>query len=205
MNYGELKQAVIDDTHRPDLSSHVARFITEAEGLIRRDLTAYLLSTTLSDSDRVSNGVYNLPVRTLLIRSIHLQGRQGDALQRVIPAAIRRLDTTADVLQYAEYGDGRIEFRGVPSTTQIFDISYYGSPAPLVNDSDTNELLTDHESLYIAGAKFWLYVHTQDRELASDENDIFNGILETLNEQIARKIGGANIAPTYNFSGGSSY
>lgn len=205
MNYSELQTAIIEDTHRPDLEELVPRFIRECEGMIRRDLTAYLLSTTITDTDRISEGLFNLPMRALVIRSIHLQGRQGDALQRVIPAAIRRLDSTADVLQYAEYGDGRIEFRGNPSASQIFDISYYGTPAPLIDDSDTNELLTDHESLYIAGAKFFLYVHTQDRELASDEIDIFNGVLDTLNEQIARKIGGANIAPTYNFAGGSSY
>ena len=44
MNYGELKTAILDDTHRADLSSHVARFVRQCEGLIRRDLTAYLLS-----------------------------------------------------------------------------------------------------------------------------------------------------------------
>ncbi len=205
MNYSELQQAIIEDTHRPDLASLVPRFITEAEGLIRRDLTAYLLSTTITNADRISEGIYQLPVRTLIIRSIHLQGRQGDSLDRVGVGNIRRLDKTADPIQYAEYGDGRIEFRGNPSDSHVFDLSYYGTPAPLANPTDTNELLTDHESLYIAGAKFWLYVHTQDRELASDENSIFNGVIDTLNEQIARKIGGSRIAPTYNMAGGSSY
>ena len=167
MNYGQLKQAILDDTHRPDLSTHVARFIRQCEGLIRRDLTGYLLSTTLTDSDRVSDGLYTLPARLLQVRHISLQGRQGDALQRVAPAAIRRLDTTADVMQYCQNGDGSIEFRGVPGSTDVFDILYHGTPAPFASDSDENELLTDHETLYMAGSKFFLYVHTQDRELAT--------------------------------------
>ena len=205
MNYGQLKTAIMDDTHRADLSAFVPRFVRECEGLIRRQLTAYLLNTTLTDSDRVSDGLYNLPVRSLVIRHIIPQGRQGDALQQVAPGAIRRLDSTADVLQFCQYGTNRIEFRGVPGTSEIFDILYYGTPAPFSSDSDENDLLTDHESLYLAGGKFFLYLHTQDRELAQDNLQIFNSIVDTLNEQVARQIGGANVTPSYNFAGGSAY
>jgi len=205
MNYGELKQAILDDTHRADLSSHVGRFVRQCEGRIRRDLSGYLVSTTLTDADRVADGLYNLPARLLEVRHISLQGRQGDALQRVAPGQIRRLDTTTDVVQYAQNGDSTIEFRGVPGTAEVFDILYYGTPAPFSADGDENELLTDHETLYMAGGKFFLYLHTQDRELASDELTIFTGIIDDLNEQTARKIGGANVAPSYNFAGGSSY
>lgn len=205
MNYGELKQAVLDDTHRADLSGHVERFVRQCEGMIRRDLSAYLVSATLTDSDRVSGGVFTLPARVIDIRHISLVGRQGDGLQRVSPGQIRRLDSTADVLQYCQNGDGSIEFRGVPGAADEFDVLYFGTPTPFASDTDTNELLTDHESLYMAGSKFFLYLHTQDRELAQDELQIFNGIVTDLNEQVARKIGGASIAPSYNFAGGSSY
>lgn len=205
MNYGDLKQAILDDAHRADLSTHIARFVRQGEGMLRRQLTGYELSTTITDSDRVSEGLFSLPARTIIIRSIHLQGRQGDALTRVSPAAIRRLDSTADVLQYCQYGGSQIEFRGVPGTSQVFDIRYLGTPAPFTSDTDENDLLTDHESLYMAAGKFYLYLHTQDRELANDELQIFNSIIETLNEQAARKISGATVAPVYNFAGGSSY
>ncbi len=205
MNYGELKQAILDDSHRPDLTTHVARFVRMTEGLIRRDLRGYLVSATLTDSDRSSGGVYNIPGRLLEVRNIHLQGRQGDSLQRVIPAAIRRLDETADVIQYAQNGDGTIEFRGIPSATDVFDILYYGTPAPFSLDTDENELLTDHEGLYVAGGLFYLYKHTQDRELAADQLDVFVSIIDTLNQQIARKIGGSTNAPIYNMSSRSAY
>lgn len=207
MNYGDLKTAILADTHRPDLSAHVERFVRQCEGLIRRDLKAYLLHETITDSDRVyaGGGLYNIPARCLEIRQVTLQGRQGDALQRVAPGVIERLDTTAPVVQYVELGNNTIDFQGVPGSNDIFDILYYGTPAPFASDSDENDLLTDHETLYMAGSKFYLYLHTQDRELASDELDIYNGVIDTLNEQIARKIGGANVAPSYNFAGGSSY
>ena len=205
MNYGELKQAILDDTHRGDLVAHVERFVRQCEGMIRRDLVAHLLRTTLTDADRVTGGYYALPSRVVQIRHLSLQGRQGDGLQRVSPGQIRRLDSSAPVVQYAQDSAGSIEFRGVPSTDDVFDILYYGTPTPFVSDTDENSLLNNHESLYMAGSKFYLYLHTQDRELANDELDIFNGVINTLNEQVARKIGGASIAPSYNFSGGSSY
>ena len=160
---------------------------------------------TMTDTDRVSEGLFNVPGRLLEVRDLKLQGRQGDSLVRVSPGQIRRLDLTADVVQYAQNGDGTIEFRGNPAATDVFEILYYGTPAPFADDADENTLLTDHESLYMAGGKFWLYNHTQDRELMGDELEAFNGIVGDLNEQMARRIGGAVIAPTYNFAGGSSY
>jgi len=205
MNYGELQTAIMDDTHRADLAAHVPRFIRQCEGMIRRDLTAYLINTTLSDTDRVVTGTYNVPGRLLQVRDIKLQGRQGDGIVRVAPGQIRRLDTTADVLQYAQNGDSTIEFRGTPGAADVFDLLYFGTPAPFVLDADENDLLTDHESLYMAGSKVFLYMHTQDKELAADEANLFDSIVNDLNEQVSRQIGGAVVAPSYNFSGGSAY
>ncbi len=205
--YADLQSAIIADTHRADQAANIPRFIRLGEGLIRRDLRAYELTATLTNSDRVTagEGLYNLPGRVVDIRAIHLVGRQGDGIQRVMPGQIRRLATTADVVQYAQHGDGTIEFRGVPSDSQSFEVRYFGTPAPLSDTETTNTLLTDHEGLYQAAAQFYLYSHTQDRELAQDQADIFDSIIERLNEQMARKIGGGAIAPIYNFSSRSAY
>lgn len=205
MNYGELKQAILDDTHRPDLSTHVARFIRQCEGMIRRDLRGYILSTTLTVADQASGAVYNLPARLSEIRDIKLQGRQGDSLDRVAPAAIRRLDTSADVLQYAQLGNSTIEFRGTPGASDVFDLLYMGTPEPFSSDTDENDLLTDHETLYMAGSKVFLYEHTQDLELMGTNASLFDSLIDNLNEHISRKIGGAKVTPVYNFAGGSSY
>src|SRR5690554_1901669 len=114
MNYGELKAAVLSDSHRPDLSGEVARFIREAEGMIRRELRAFPVTATLTDSDRVSGGVYNLPTGLLELRAIYANA-QGDALEQVSLSAIKRLSTSADPFQYAVRGN-TIEIRGTPAT-----------------------------------------------------------------------------------------
>lgn len=205
MNYGELKQAVIDDAHRQDLLSIVFRFIRQCEGMIRRDLIGMPLRSSISEINKTASGRYSLPAGFLQMRSLTLFDRQGDALQQVAPAQIKRLSSSSPTHQFCIYGNNAIELRGYPGVLDIFEMTYYGTPAALVSNSDENDLLTNHETLYMAGSKFFLYLHTQDRELAADELDIFNSVVTKLNDQISRKIGGASIAPSYNFSGGSSY
>ena len=204
MSYTELQTAIGEDTHRNDLATLFPRFIRLGEGLIRRDLKAYELLSTLTDSDRVSGPLFTLPGTVIDVRTVHLVGRQGDSLQKVSPAAIRRLSESADVVQYAQHGNGTIEFRGNPSATQSFEVRYFGLPDPLATTAD-NTLLQDHEGLYQAAAQYYLYLHTQDRELAQDQADTFDSIMERLNEMMARKIGGMSVAPVYNMSHRSSY
>jgi hypothetical protein len=206
MNYAELQQAVIEDTHRPDLASLVPRFIREGEGMIRREMTAFMLTTTIEEAARQANSAqYSLPTGILYIRRLALQGQTGPGITRISLDSITSYAVSNRVAVYAEPGDGLIEFRGVPATGAIFDLNYFGMPAPLVADEDTNALLEENETLYKAGAMFYLYQNTQDRELATDAIDVFNSIIETLNDEAARKIGGAQITASYQFGNGGSY
>lgn len=204
MNYAELQTALIADTHRDDLAAEIPRFIRLGEGLIRRDLKAYELTAVLTDSDRVTDGVFTLPGTVADVRTIHTVDRQGDGLHRVSADSIRRLSVSADVVQYCQHGNDTVEFRGVPSTTESFDVRYFGIPDPLATTT-SNNLLTDHEGLYMAASMYHLYLHTQDRELAQDQANTFDAIMERINEYMSRKIGGAAVAPAYNFASRSSY
>lgn len=206
MNYGELKTAVLDDGHRADLTAHVARFIREAEGMIRRELRAYPLSGTLTDANRSgpTSGVYTLPSGLLELRAVYRQNDDGDALEQVALSVIHRRSAAARPLQYAVRGS-TIEVRGIPGTGAVLEIEYLGQPAALVNDADTNALLTDHETIYKEGALFYLHKHCENVELAQGALDTFTDAVEKLNQQIGRKLGGASIAGAYNFGCGGAY
>ncbi len=208
-NYGELKQAVLDDTHRQDLSIRVDRFIQQGEGMIRRTLTAYPFTESLTDTNRVDpdGAVYQLSAEANIIRSVDYVTNRPTSLSlaKVTPQALRTTSTQIEPTVYAQYTKNLIEFRGLPETGAQFDVLYFGIPAALLQDSDTNELLADHPMLYLAGAKFNAYVWLQDRELAADELEIFNGVVDTLNEQTDRQLSGEQVADTYNFGGGSTY
>ena len=207
VNYSELQQAVIEDTHRPDLAGLVPRFIRESEGMIRREMTAYLLTTTLSESDRnLANGSqYSLPDGAQVIRRLSLQGQVGSDITRIALGSITNYPVTNRVAVYVEPGDGTIEFRGTPTENAVFDLNYFGMPARLADPGDTNALLDENETLYKAGAMFYLYQNTQDRELATDSIHVFTSIIETLNDEIARKIGGAKITASYQFGNRGGY
>lgn len=207
MNYGELQTAIIEDSHRADLSALVPRFVSECEGMIRRELNAYLLTAQLTDLDRVVGmpQIYTLPDGVLVIRTVALNGVQKREMQRVALGSLNKYALTGDADIYGEAGNGTIEFRGSPAEGAVIDLTYYGMPAPLVDDTDTNTLLDENETLYKSGALFFLYQNTQDLQLAQTQLDVFTNVMGTLNEQIARIIGGAAITASYNFSGGSSY
>lgn len=201
MDYATLKETVLAFGHRPDLTDEVPRFIALAEEMIRRDLRANVYTTTLDDDDRVEEGSakYNLPSTLLEIRSLVHQDDDGIVLEPIGLHQIKDLPDTADPQSYAVIGDGTVEIRGTPSEEAEFELTYFGHPEALAADEDTNDLLTDHSTLYIEGALFHLYKFTQDLELAQGALDTFTASLEKLNEAAGRKLGGASVRPVYWF------
>jgi hypothetical protein len=202
MNFGELKTRVLDYADRPDLSDQVAGFVSLAEGLIRRDLQASAQSTALDDTDRTgtSTGVYTLPTTVDVVRSLVGYDDNGEdfELQQVGLAELRDLRVTNPPRYWAPNGD-TIEIRGTPGALSGFVLYYLGHPAPLSADGDTNDLLANHEALYVYGSLFHLYQYTQDTELAQGALDTFSNALDKLNESAGRKLGGARVRNAYHF------
>lgn len=206
-NYGALKEAVLSETHRPDLAPEVKGFIRRAEGMIARKLRAVemIVQTTLSEAQRVDAGVYTLPDDFLEARAVWVPtfgGRSRWVEQRSL-AEIRAMPPTRLVQWYALIGNNRIEFRGTPSQTEIV-LDYFARLAPLVNDEDTNLLLTKHEEIYLASACFYACRHTQDLELAQGYLDSFNDACESLNEQAGRHLGSPTERAIYTFGSSDS-
>lgn len=205
MNYGELRSAVLDEAHRPDLTLKAAEFVKRAEDMIARRLRAaeMIAHADIGDADRLDETVFALPSDFLEARALWAPGVAGRKtwLEQRSLADIKRMPLAWSVQWYAVSGD-RIEFRGNPSETAVIELEYFARPAPLVDDADENILLTQHEELYLAGACFYLYRYTQDLELAQAHLDSFNDAVETLNEQAGRHLGSPTVAPVYTFGPG---
>ncbi|HVJ30910.1 MAG TPA: hypothetical protein VNA66_11430 [Gammaproteobacteria bacterium] len=203
MNFGQLKTQVIALAHyagNTEVTAQAPRFVALAEGMIRRELTAMPLTVVLDDDDRDAEGVYDLPALATQVRAIYGTNSAGDtyALKQVSLGEIKYLSASASPINFAIIGD-TIEFRGVPSEDDEFTVHYLGHPAALSADGDENDLLTNHEALYVYGALFYLYQFTQEPELAQGALDTFNDALRKLNAQVARKLAGARVASMYNF------
>lgn len=199
LNYTTLQSTVLDYAERGDLTTEVVGFIRLAEGMIRRDVKAQETRFTLDEDDRSSLGVYNLPDSIQEVRVVYGTGANGStyAMENVGVVGIRQLPANADVQHYAVTGS-TIEFRGVPATDEEMVVIGFGWPEELATTA-TNDLLTDHEALYVYGALYHLYLYTQDLELADKARQIFDEAAEKLNRQIGRKTGGGSVLPAYNF------
>lgn len=200
LDYTSLQALVLSETVHSELTTEVVGFIRRCEGLIRRKVDALELRTLLQEADRDADGVYNLSGQVLRIRSMWaFSSVNGEAypLENVGVSGILDLPSTADVLRYAVSGQ-QVEFRGVPGTNAEIGMIYRGWPDPLATTS-TNELLANHEELYIAGTKFYLYKFTQDRELAQDELSSFLDAADSVNKATAQLSGGGAVRPAYNF------
>jgi hypothetical protein len=200
MNYGQLKQTILNYAHRPDLADHAASFVSLAEGMIRRDLTAMPVSVTLDDTDRQTAGVYTVPVGLDTVRAIYATSPSGNSypLEQVGLHQLRRVSVVSQPAMFAVQGT-TLEIRGVPGEGSALEVHYMGHPPALSDDSDTNSLLDENEALYVYGSLFFLYQFTQDLELAQGALDTFANTIEKLNEHAGRKFGGASIAPAYHF------
>lgn len=202
-NYGALKEAVLSETHRPDLASEVEGFIRRAEGMIARKLRAVemIAQVTLSEAQRVDAGIYTLPDDFLEARAVWvptISGRSRWVEQRSL-AEIRTMPPIQLVQWYALVGNNQIEFRGTPLSHAAIALDYFARPAALVDDEDTNLLLMRHEEIYLASACFYLCRHTQDMELAQGYLDSFEDAVEMLNEQAGRRLGSPTERAPYTF------
>lgn len=206
LNYGTLKTQILDETHRPELTTQVVNFIRVAEGLIARELRCaeMLTRVDLTDSDRVTvdEGFFTLPTNYLEERQLFLVGTAyGDiALESVSLAELRLVAGSAPVRHYSIISLDEIEFRGVPGTTDTIELMYYARPTSFSGDADVNDILTKHESIYLDAAKAALYEYTQDVELAEKHGAAAMGAIEQLNQQAGRVTGGARTFGYYTLS-----
>lgn len=207
LNYGTLKTQILEDAHRTasaQVTSKVDDFVRNAEGIIARRLRAseMITRTDLTDTDRVTagEGFYTLPSDFLEARSFYLNASTPVYLEGVSLLEVRSIASTAPVRYWSVISDSEVEFRGVPSTSEEIELIYFARPAAFSDDADTNDILTNHESIYIYLALSALYEYTQDLELAQAAGQAGIAEIEALNEQTSRMIGGGRTRGFYNFS-----
>jgi len=206
MNYGELKTRALADSHREDFDTIVENFIAEGEALIETRLEAYPLEIQMDDLDRDEN-VYTIPAsRVSLIRHVYVSGyelpltQSDESTVGLSIAANSSVPTT-----YAVRPNGVLAFGGNPATDAIITVHFFGMPARLVDDTDTNDLLEDYPQLYIEAAQVYIYKRAQDYESAQIVNESVIALCRELNRRMKKMLGGAEAVSPYNLNFRSSY
>lgn len=204
MNYSELKTAILSDSHREDYTDHIDRFVDEAEAFIFARLQSYGLQVTLTDADRsgVDSPVYTLPDKLVQVRYLIPTGCKP--LDQVDETMIALWQNSSHVMVYAVRPTTLI-IAGLPAANSEFDLQYFGLPAPLEDDADTNTLLNDYPQLYKEAAQVPLFKRAKDYEAAQIAQDSATGIINEINRKIRKQLGGARASNPYNVDFRSSY
>jgi hypothetical protein len=203
MNYAELQQAILDDTHKSQyVGAPVQRFIVQAEALIALYLESYNFQAQLLDANRVSAGssTYNLPARLTHLRYVKIDGRPLDKVDET--SAYLYKDAGIPV-QYAQRSK-QIIVAGNPGAGVAIDIDYMGMPEAL-SITPTNTLLDECQQLYIDAASVYVFSRAEDYESASIAMEKVKTICAQLNRKSKKLLGGSQAAPVYNTQFRSSY
>lgn len=203
MNYTELQQAILDDTHKAQyVGAPIQRFIAQGEALIAAHLESYNFLAQLTDADRVSAGSsnYTIPAQLTNLRYVRIDGRP---LEKVDESSVYLQASASRPAIYVQR-TSEIVIAGTPGTGVVIDIDYMGMPAPLAT-TPTNTLLDEVPQLYIDAASVYVYRRAENYESGEVALQSLVGMCAQLNRKSKKLLGGAQSAPAYNTRFRSSY
>jgi hypothetical protein len=201
MIYSELKTAILSDTHREDYTAQIVRFIQQAEALIAISLEGYFLQSTIAEVDRQLGAIYIQPAKITLMRHVIYNNRPLEQVDETLASQYRE---AGEVIVYCMRGS-TIVFGGTPPVNASFDLKYFGMPAALVSDADTNTLLNDCPQLYIEAAQVYLFKRARNFEASSAMFQSVQYLIKEINRRMKKKLSGGQSANPYNTSFRSSY
>jgi hypothetical protein len=203
MNYIQLQQAILDDTHKSQyVGAAVQRFIAQGESLIATILESYNLQGQLLDANRVSanSANYVLPAGLVNLRYAKINGLP---LGRVDETRVSLYLSANSSTMYAQRAK-QIIVAGTPGTGVVIDIDYMGMPDALATTA-TNTLLDEVPQLYIDAASVYVFRRAQDYEGAGISMDSVKTMCADLNRKSKKLLGGAQATPIYNTDFRSAY
>ncbi len=200
-DYDELQKEIISWSHRDDLNTKIADFITLAENTMYSNESECLTVRSMETiSTATAAGQYiALPDNFESARSVRLvTGDNGGYLKFQAPEQMRKEASGGRPNFFTVVGD-EIQFDRVPDSDYPIEIQYYRRAEPLSDDNLTNEILTNHPSIYLFGALAMLFFHAQDTEQESKYTTLFLSAIKGANK--ADKKGRYGPAPSMSMQG----
>tara|TARA_R110000851_G_scaffold253981_1_gene406464 strand:+ start:582 stop:1235 length:654 start_codon:yes stop_codon:yes gene_type:complete len=153
MNYGELKAEIADYINRKDLTARIPRFIEDGEdsiyqgmmtptGTIALRCRANLVAASLTPVE----GVISLPTDFLELDEATYDGAGQDPLSAQFYNTL--VNYTGRASDFSLRNDSWYQYP-LPDVAATFDIIYFSNfSGTLVDDADTNAVLTAYPSMY---------------------------------------------------------
>lgn len=167
-NYTELKDAIINWSHRDDIDLLIPDFIRLAEKEAYNNPVETLKVKNLEQTTTLTASTVSeflaLPSDYKMLRSSRLDiANQSGFIRYRTPEQLVRYDQTNRPCFFTIV-DTRIEFDRVPDEAYEFDINYYAEDSALTEASPTNELLTNHPDIYLWGGVYKAFAWAQETE-----------------------------------------
>lgn len=161
-----------------DFDADVDVLIRNMEARLARVVrhTSMEIVTTLALAGRSAT----LPTDCLELRSLSLQGdtRKLDLVTMEVLHEHDAWNSTGGIPRMFAISDREVYF--APSGTHTLDLVYWARPAALVDDADTNYLLTNHFDLYLYALLAEAAIFLQDERAQVGYEARFSDALRTL-------------------------
>lgn len=188
-SYANLKQEVIDWSHRDDLDVKIDTFID------------------LAESEMFANAMEPLQLRSQEVRSTSTMDSTTPSRYLALPSgfqSMRKLSIIQDntdpiELRYRTPGqlnviDGegipcfftvtsQLEFDRNPDKDYTVEIQYIEDFTPLSSANTTNAVLTNHPTIYLFGTLWALFTHVQQYEEATNYYRLFLTAIQGANNK----------------------
>ena len=156
--YTELKTAIADWSHRADLTSYVADFVTMGEAKLFADLKVKEMEARTDYTP--SSRYLSTPTRMTSIRRVVAKSSPPVELVSTSPDGLRVVwDTGSGTPSHYTVLGSEIEFNRIPNVD--VEILHYAAPAALA-DSATNAVLTAYPNVYLAACMVECAVYLAD-------------------------------------------
>jgi hypothetical protein len=168
--YANLKLELIDWSHRDDLDLKIDTFIDLAESemfansveplQLRSEETLTAFSTNTSDR------FVALPAGFQSMRKVRIQVVNGESveLEYRTPAQLQILSSTGFPLLFTV--TDQVEMERVSDQVYSGEFQYYKDFTALSSSNTTNDVLTNHPTIYLFGALWALKTHVNEPQAA---------------------------------------
>jgi hypothetical protein len=201
-DFDDLVKEVIDWSHRADLGKKINDFIQLAENAMYSNdqevLTVRSMETITTSL--TTGALVDLPDDFESARSVRLlTGDNGGELRFQAPEQMFNKVATGRPTFFTVIGN-QIQFDRTPDSEYTLEIQYFRKATPLSDTNLTNEILTNHPSIYLFGALTALFSYSQDTEQHLKYNGMFISAIKGANK--ADKKGRYGPAPAMSLDRG---
>jgi len=184
-NYGELKTAIADTLLRDDLGAVIPQFVGLAQAGLNRDVRHFRMENRATAT---LSGRY-LEAPDDWVETIRFYAGSGQSLNRLELLSIGAMldkraaanDAVGDPIYYAHIENG-FEVYPSPDGPVTVELLYLQKLPALVNDEDTNWVLTDHPDVYLYGSLLHTAPYLVEDERLNTWAQLYGASLARLNQ-----------------------